>query len=165
YADAMSVYDAALIDNQNIDLLYARAMLAEKMDRLEILERDLGKILEQDPDHVQALNAYGYTLADRNVRLDEAVEYIKRALELRPNDFYILDSMGWALYRMGRFDEAIDYLRQALAINNDAEVAAHLGEVLWVKGERDAARKIWESALDATPDDERLLRVMQRLDP
>ncbi|MEX2515989.1 MAG: tetratricopeptide repeat protein [Gammaproteobacteria bacterium] len=165
YADAMSVYDAALIDNQNIDLLYARAMLAEKMDRLEILERDLGKILEQDPDHVQALNAYGYTLADRNVRLDEAVEYIKRALELRPNDFYILDSMGWALYRMGRFDEAIDYLRQALAINNDPEVAAHLGEVLWVKGERDAARRIWESALDATPDDERLLRVMQRLDP
>jgi tetratricopeptide (TPR) repeat protein len=166
YEDAMAVYDEALArDTDNHELLYTRALLAEKMDRLDILERDLRRILEQDPDHAQALNALGYTLADRTDRIDEAYDLIKRALELSPDDFYILDSMGWVLYRKGRLDEAVTYLRRALEIRNDPEVAAHLGEVLWVKGDKEGAREIWQSALEATPGDERLLQVIRRFDP
>lgn len=165
YEEAMAIYDAALKDNFDIDLLYTRAMLAEKMDRLDVLESDLRRILEKEPDHAQALNALGYTLADRNTRLEEAYALIKRALELSPEDFYILDSMGWVLYRMGRLEEAVGYLRKALAIRNDPEVAAHLGEVLWVMGDREAARQVWETALKAAPDDERLLKVIKRFSP
>lgn len=162
-AEAMEIYNRALAETpDDTNLLYNRAMLAEKMDKLELLERDLRRILEQDPDHAQALNALGYTLADRTDRLEEAYKLIERALELSPNDFYILDSMGWVLYRMGRLDEAETYLRRALEMRNDPEVAAHLGEVLWVKGEREAAREVWETALQTTPDDERLLDVIKR---
>lgn len=165
YQEALALYNEALEDNDDPDLLYSRAMLAEKMDRIEVLERDLRAILEDDPDHVQALNALGYTLADRSDRLQEAYDLIKRALKLSPNDFYILDSMGWVLYRMGRLDEAANYLRKALKLRNDPEVAAHLGEVLWVKGDRQAAREIWETALQETPNDERLLDVIKRFNP
>ena len=90
---------------------------------------------------------------------------ITRAMELRPNDFYILDSMGWILYRLGRHDEAIVYLQKAISIRQDPEIAAHLGEVLWVKGDRDAAKKVWETALQATPEDSRLLDVIKRFGP
>ncbi len=159
---AMSVYDQALQAGFNSDVMYARAMLAEKMDRLDILERDLREILDKDPDNAQALNALGYTLADRTDRYVEAHEFIKRALELSPSDFFILDSMGWVLYRMGRLDEAEEYLRKALVLRNDAEVAAHLGEVLWVKGDRRAANEIWNTALQETPDDDKLLDVIKR---
>ncbi|MCS3902082.1 tetratricopeptide (TPR) repeat protein [Methylohalomonas lacus] len=166
YDEALAVYNEALEkDAGNTDLLYGRAMLAEKMDKLELLERDLRAIIEQDPDHAQALNALGYTLADRTDRLEEARELIERALEISPNDFYIVDSMGWVLYRMGKLDAAERYLRRALELRNDPEVAAHLGEVLWVKGERDAAREVWETALQSTPDDERLQDVIQRFNP
>lgn len=165
YDEAMRVYDAALAGDDNADLLYARAMLAEKMDRLDLLEGDLRKILEQQPDHPQALNALGYTLADRTDRHQEAYELIKRALELSPGDFYILDSMGWVLYRLGRMDEAIKYLQEAIALRPDPEIAAHLGEVLWVTGNKDAAREVWDTALKATPDDTSLLDVIRRFSP
>lgn len=165
YQEAMALYNDALENSDHPDLRYGRAMLAEKMDRMELLERDLRRILEENPDHVQALNALGYTLADRTDRLKEAHSLIKQALELRPNDFYILDSMGWVLYRMGRLDQAEEYLRKALELRNDPEVAAHLGEVLWVKGDRQAAQEIWETALKQTPDDERLLDVIKRFNP
>jgi len=166
YGEAMDIYNQALEENpDDPDLLYSRAMLAEKMDNFELLERDLRAILRDDPDHAQALNALGYTLADRGERLGEARELIERALEIRPDDFYILDSMGWVLYRQGKLDEAEKYLRRALELRNDPEIAAHLGEVLWVKGEREAAREVWETALQATPEDERLLDVIQRFNP
>jgi len=165
YDEAMKIYDAALAGGDNADLLYARAMLAEKMDRLDQLEADLRKILKQQPDHPQALNALGYTLADRTDRHQEAYELIKRALELSPGDFYILDSMGWVLYRLGRMDEAIDYLQKAMAARPDPEIAAHLGEVLWVTGNKDAAREVWNTALKATPDDSLLLDVIRRFSP
>ena len=165
YEEAIGVYTEALDDGYNPDLLYARAMAAEKTGRLDLLEQDLRAILEREPDHAQALNALGYTLADATDRHAEAYELIKKALELRPNDFYILDSMGWVLYRLGRLDEAIDYLRKALNIRQDPEIAAHLGEVLWVRGEREQAKEVWETALQQTPEDTRLLDVIERFSP
>jgi len=165
FQDAMAVYNTALTQSSDPDLLYSRAMLAEKMGRLDILERDLQTILEQDPNHAQALNALGYTLADRTNRYQEAYTYIKKALELKPDDFYILDSMGWVLYRMGRLEESIEFLNRALKQRRDPEIAAHLGEVLWVKGDRAAAREIWEAALQETPEDSRLLDVIKRFSP
>lgn len=165
HREAMALYDRALRDRYDQELLYTRAMLAEKMGRIDLLERDLRRILEREPDNAQALNALGYSLADQTHRHQEAYALIKRALELKPNDYYILDSMGWVLYRLGRSDDAISYLRRAQAMRNDPEVAAHLGEVLWVKGQKEAARKVWESALRETPGDQKLLDVMKRLGP
>jgi len=164
-AEAMAVYDAALYNNYNSELLYSRAMLAEKMDRLDILESDLTSIIEREPDNAHALNALGYTLADRTERYEEAEKFIDRALELRPNDHYILDSKGWVLYRLGKLDEAVRYLRKALDIVPDTEIAAHLGEVLWVKGDRKEAMRIWDSALKAAPDSTLLQDVIQRFNP
>lgn len=164
--EALAIYDAALEgERYDTELLYTRAMLAEKMGRIDILERDLRTIIAAEPDNAQALNALGYTLADRTERYQEAHDLIARALELSPDDFYILDSMGWVLYRLGRLDEAIDFLERARELRNDPEVAAHLGEVLWVKGKRDAARDVWESALRDTPNDKKLLDVIDRLTP
>ena len=161
--DAMSVYDRAIEDQPgNPDLLYARAMLAEKLDRLDILERDLREILSGEPDNADALNALGFTLADRTNRYEEALTLLERALELKPDDYYVIDSMGWVLYRMGRLEEAVEFLQRAFTLSDDPEVAAHLGEVLWVMGRQDAARKIWDTALLTTPDDEMLLEVINR---
>ncbi len=165
YQEAMAVYDKALDHKYDADLLYSRAMLAEKMDRLDILERDLLAIIEKDANNSQALNALGYTLADRTDRYDEAYEFINRALEISPKDYYILDSMGWILYRQGRLDEAIEFLKKALAERNDPEIAAHLGEVLWVKGDKKTAQEIWDTALKEAPDDDRLRNVINRLNP
>jgi len=165
YQEAMAIYDKVLQLKHDADLLYSRAMLAEKMDRLDILERDLRAILEKDPKNSQALNALGYTLADRTDRYDEAYEFIKRALEISPNDYYVLDSMGWVLYRQGRLDEAIEFLKKALAERNDPEISAHLGEVLWVKGDKKTAQEIWDTALKEAPDDDRLRNVINRLNP
>ena len=165
YEAAVAVYTRALGDRYDADLLYARAMAAEKLGRLDILEADLRTILEREPEHAQALNALGYTLADATDRYDEAYDLIKKALALRPNDFYILDSMGWVLYRLGRLDEAIEYLSKALSIRQDPEIAAHLGEVLWVRGKREQAKQVWEAALQQTPEDSRLLDVIERFNP
>lgn len=165
YAEAMDVYDQALKAGPDSDLLYSRAMLAEKMGKLDLLERDLRQILTKEPDNAQALNALGYTLADRTDRHQEAYSLIRRALQLRPNDFYILDSMGWVLYRLGRFDQAVTYLKRAKAQRDDPEVAAHLGEVLWVMGQKQEAKNVWENALKNNPGDQKLLEVINRLAP
>ena len=165
YQEAMGVFDKAIEEQSHPDLLYSRAMLAEKMDRLDILETDLKAILAEDEDNATALNALGYTLADRTDRYEEAYKYIKRAYDLSPGDFYILDSMGWVLYRMGKLDEAVDYLQQALALRNDPEIAAHLGEVFWVMGNKKAAKEVWDTALKDTPTDDRLLKVIERFKP
>ena len=160
---AIAVYSAALDQApDNPDLLYARAMLAVGMDRVDLLEQDLRRILTADPDHVDALNALGYTLADRTDRFSEAQSLIERALQLRPDEPAILDSMGWVLYRMGNAKDAEPYLRQALEGVFDAEIAAHLGEVLWVLDKQDEARDVWERALAEDPKHEYLLRTMGR---
>lgn len=165
YEDAMQVYDDALADfPQDTDLLYSRAMLAEKMDNLERLEQDLRSILAREPNNADALNALGYTLADRTDRFSEAYELVKRAYELKPDDHYVIDSMGWTLYRMGRHQEALMHLRRAMELNGDPEIAAHLGEVLWMSGDKQAAMEIWDTALKGTPDDPRLLDVKKRFE-
>ncbi len=163
YEQAMLLFDRGLQESpENISLLYTRALLGEKMGRLDILERDLRKILEIDPDNVDALNALGYTLADRTDRYQEALELVKKAYEQKPDAFYIRDSMGWVYYRLGRHDEALDYLRSAYALQKDPEVAAHLGEVLWVTGRKQEAREIWGEASELFPEDEVLREVMER---
>jgi tetratricopeptide (TPR) repeat protein len=165
YDEALAVYDTAIEGKKyNTELLYARAMLAEKMSRIDLMEQDLRRILVKEPDNVQALNALGYTLADETDRYQEAYALVKRALELSPDDFYILDSMGWVMYRLGRHEEAIALLQKAMSLRQDPEIAAHLGEVLWVKGDKEAAKKVWETALQATPEDSRLLDVIKRFD-
>jgi tetratricopeptide (TPR) repeat protein len=162
--EAMTVYDAALADDRyDTDLLYGRAMLAERLGRLDVLERDLRRIIEREPGNAQALNALGYTLADRTDRLQEAEGYIRRALEASPNDFYILDSMGWVLHRLGRSQEGLEYLRRAQALRPDPEVAAHIAEVLWSLGRRDEARGVWEEALRNSPENPIILKTLHRL--
>ena len=162
--DAMSVLDDALeAYPEQADLLYARAMVAERVDRLDILEQDLRSIIAREPDHAEALNALGYTLADRTDRFEEALELVERALALEPNQFHIIDSMGWVLYRLGRHADAVEYLRRSYALDPDPVVAAHLGEVLWVLGNRDEAREIWNAAQEVAPDNEVLLETIERL--
>jgi tetratricopeptide (TPR) repeat protein len=165
-ARAMALYDAALAESPDSDdLLFARAMLAEKLDRLDLLEHDLKAVLARDPDNATALNALGYTLADRTERYAEALDYIRRALELRPDDAAIIDSMGWVQYRLGNHELALNYLQDAYARNPDAEIAAHLGEVLWITGNRERARDVLRKAWEKDRENAVLKRVMQRFIP
>ena len=166
YEEALAVYDTALADGAyNPDLLYARAMTAEKLGRVDLLEKDLREIIERDPNNVQALNALGYTLADRTRRYEEAYDLIKQALSLSPEDFFIIDSMGWVLYRLGRHEEALKHLQQALKLRGDPEIAAHLYEVLWVMGKQVEANEVWETAKRSNPDSNLLNHVKERLNP
>ncbi|MBP7712800.1 MAG: tetratricopeptide repeat protein [Gammaproteobacteria bacterium] len=164
--DALTVHDLALQEfPDDADLLYARAMVGEKLDRLDLLEADLRAILSRDPNHVQALNALGFTLADRTDRYQEAHDLIVRALAQRPDDYYIQDSMGWVLFRLGRLPEALEYLRRAAAQSDDVEVAAHLGEVLWASGDEAGARQVWDAVLKREPGNKRITELMRRLAP
>ena len=165
-AGAFAVLEKGLAEHpDDPDLLYDSAMIAEKLDRLDVVEARLTRLLEQKPDNAQALNSLGYTLVDRTPRVAEGFALIERAHKLSPKDPFILDSMGWALFRLGRLDAAEDYLRRAYAERPDAEIAAHLGEVLWVKGERDRAREVWQSQLGTTPESTVLVETMRRLMP
>jgi tetratricopeptide (TPR) repeat protein len=145
------------------DLLYDYAMLAEKLERVDLLESSLRKLIKLRPDHAHAYNALGYSFAERNVRLDEAQELIESALKLAPEDSFIIDSMGWVLYRQGKTEEALKQLQRAYAGRKDPEIAAHLGEVLWVLGRRSEAQQVWDEALSKTPSNDVLLKTVQRL--
>ena len=150
---------------ESVDLLYDQAMIADKVDRVDVLERNLRKVIELQPEHAHAHNALGYTLADRNLRLPEAKKLIERALQLSPQDGYIIDSLGWVLYRMGNHREAIAQLRRAYELRPEAEVGAHLGEVLWVDGKQDEARKVWADMLKEGPASDTLLNTVKRFAP
>ena len=166
YEQAMEVFNTALeIVPGNSDLLYARALVAERLGRIDLLEADIRTILKTEPDNAHALNALGFTLADQTTRYEEAYGYIKRAIEIMPDDAAIIDSWGWVHYRLGDYDKAIDLLRKALSRFDDPEIAAHLGEVLWASGKQQEAREIWQKALKKSPDDPKLLEVMQRFIP
>lgn len=161
--EALDFYTARLTElPDNSSLLYARALVAEKLNDLAMLERDLLNIIGREPDNAQALNALGYTLADRTDRLPEALDYITRALALEPDEAVILDSMGWVQYRLGNHTKAVEILQRAFSLFDDPEIAAHLGEVLWVSGEQQAAIKIWNASLQKYPKHTAVPKVMQR---
>ena len=147
---------------ENVELLYFRAMTGQSLGRLDVLEQDLLRVIEIDPGNADAMNALGYTLADQTDRHDEALVLIERALEIKPNEAAFIDSLGWVQYRLENYKDAVTNLRKALSLFDNDEVAAHLGEVLWVSGEQQEARKVWQKALDARPDSDILKRVIKR---
>ena len=161
--DAYTVLDQALKkEPDQPELLYDLALTAEKLGRFEISEQSLRKVIKLRPDYAHAYNALGYSLADRNERLPEARKLIEKALQLRPNDSYIIDSMGWVMYRQGDLMGAVGYLRRAYDVQHDAEIGAHLGEVLWVQGRHDEARRVWDEALKNHPQNEVLRETVRR---
>ena len=161
---AEALINEALTQNpDSLELLFARSMVLDKLNRPTEMERDLRRILEIDPKNANALNAWGYTLADRGERLDEAHTLISRALEQSPDNPYILDSLGWVLFRQGDLVGAETYLRRALSLLPDAEVYAHLAEVLHAQGRTSEARKVLDEGLDKSPKDARLLGVQSKL--
>ena len=161
---ALHLYDDGLrAFPDNHDLRYNRALFVLELGDFPGMEKDLRLILAQDPDNADALNALGYTLADRNERLDEAFTLVARALKLKPDSPAVLDSMGWVLYRQGDLVQAASHLRRALELTRDDEIAAHLGEVLWVKGQRDDAQAVWREALVHKPDSDKIRAVIERL--
>jgi len=164
YQQSLAVLNRAIpLYPNNKDMRYARAIVSEKLGDLDQLEQDLLHIIQLDPNNATALNALGYSLADRNIRIDEAHAYIVKAKTLEPNDPAIIDSLGWVYFRMGRLDDAITLLKEAFAVFPDAEVAAHLGEVYFSKGDVNKAKEIWQKALDKSPKSRILMDTLQRL--
>lgn len=145
------------------ELLYDHALTAEKLERFEILESNLRKLIQIKPDHAHAYNALGYSFAERNLHLAEARRLVERALELSPGDYYIIDSLGWVLFRMGDLKGAAAQLQRAYHGRPDGEIGAHLGEVLWMLGERAEAERIWQEALKNHPANETLQKTVKRL--
>ena len=160
---ALELLSAALIDiPDHPDLLYARGLVTAIMDRVAEHERDMRRLIEIDPENAHAYNALGYTLADKTDRLAEALELIEKALTLLPGDPFILDSLGWVHYRRGDLDLALEYLRLAMDQRPDAEIAAHLGEVLWQLGDKDQAIAAWQDGKQADPDNPVLKDTMRK---
>jgi len=161
---ALAVLDEAItVHPDEMELRYARALARKPFDDIAGLEADLRQVLALDPDHAMALNALGYTLADRTDRFAEAKSLIVRALALRPDEPAYLDSLGWVEYRLGNHDRARTLLARAYGLMPDHEIAAHFGEVLWVLGEREAALEAWEQGLVLDPDSSVLAETMRRL--
>jgi tetratricopeptide (TPR) repeat protein len=155
--------EALMISPQQTDLLYARSMLSEKLNNASLMEQDLQAIINQEPDNATALNALGYVLANRSERLDDAYTMIQQAIALKPDDPAIMDSLGWVEYRRGNLANALLMLDKAYKIFPDAEIAAHLGEVLWQSGLEQQAREIWHKALSAQPDRVIIQHTIERL--
>jgi tetratricopeptide (TPR) repeat protein len=147
----------------DVDLLYEQSMMAEKLNRMDEMERLLRRVIELKPDHHHAHNALGYSLADRNQRLPEAKALIQRALDIAPGEPFITDSLGWVEYRLGNHAEALRLLRGAYQSRPDPEIAAHLGEVLWVNGQRDEARRVWREARSRDSTNDVLRETLARL--
>lgn len=148
---------------EDTGLLYDYAMLTEKANRFDLMETALRKIIKLAPNNQHAYNALGYSFAERNIHLQEAYTLLDKALKLAPEDPFIMDSMGWLQFRLGKLPEAEDYLRRAYAIRPDVEIGVHLGEVLWVKGEKDAAQTLWRDAKKKDPQNDLLKNTLARL--
>jgi tetratricopeptide (TPR) repeat protein len=155
--------DALKAEPEQPELLYDCALTAEKLEKYDVLERNLRKLIEVKPDHAHAYNALGYSFADRNLRLGEARKLVEKALELSPEDSFIIDSLGWVQYREGDLKAAAQTLKRAYDSRPDAEIGAHLGEVLWVSGNRSEANRVWQESLKTAPDNETLLKTIKRL--
>lgn len=147
------------------ELLYEAAMMADKLGKYDVSEKLLRKLIKIKPDHAHAYNALGYSWLERNVRTAEAVVLVEKALQLAPGDIAIMDSVGWGYFRSGKFDESVKMLQRAYAGNPDPEIAAHLGEALWARGDKDEAKKIWQDSLKDHPDNVPLQAVMKRFIP
>jgi tetratricopeptide (TPR) repeat protein len=166
HRDAFELLGKALqAQPEQPELLYDHAITAEKLERFDVLEASLRTLIRLKPDYAHAYNALGYSYAERSLRLPEARKLIERALELAPEDFYIIDSMGWVLYRMGDLKGAAEHLRRAYLGRPDAEIGAHLGEVLWQMGERAEAERVWQEVLKSHPENETLQKTLKRLRP
>lgn len=164
YREAFDVLQKGLAQNpDDSGLLYDAAMAAEKLDRVDTMEKHLRRLIQLRPDEAHAYNALGYSLADRNMRLPEARQLIEKALSIAPDDGYIIDSMGWVLFRLGDLRGAREHLERAYKLKPEGEVAAHLGEVMWMQGEREAARRLWREALKREPHNESLRATLTRL--
>ena len=149
----------------NPDLLYDYALMAEKIGRMEVMEASLRKVMALAPDNHHAYNALGYSLAERNMRLPEALALVDQALKMAPEDPFIMDSMGWVQYRLGHLDQAEAHLRRAYALRGDVDIAVHLGEVLWQKGLKADAQKLWREARAKDPRNDTLKSTLARLHP
>jgi len=166
YQDSFDVLKKALDTTpDHPELLYDVALAAEKLDRIDVAETSLRKLITLKPDNAQAYNALGYTLADRTDRLSEARDYIEKALKLSPEDPFILDSMGWVEYRLGNHAQGLQFLQRAYQQRPDPEIAAHLGEVLWAKGKKSEAEKVWRDSLRDNPESEELQKVIKKFMP
>lgn len=166
YRQALGLINARLARfPDNTDLLYARSLVELKLGMFPEHEQDLRRVLQIDPQNAEALNALGYTLTNHSTHYHEALRLIGRALKLRPGDPYIMDSLGWAYYRLGHLKKATEYLKGALAAGPDAEISAHLGEVLWERGLRDQARTVWTRALKLDPANAALNRTVHKFMP
>jgi len=144
------------------DLLYETALLADRIGKPDELEKLIRKLLQEEPDNANAYNALGFSLLERNVRVQEGMKLVEKAYSLSPNDAAITDSMGWGYYRLGKLDKSLEFLRRAYKLDPDPEIAAHLGEVLWVHGDKDEAKKVWSDNLKLHPDNEALQAVMKK---
>ncbi len=166
WSEANKVLDDALKATPNdADLLYEQAMMAEKLNKLDVMERLLRQVIQLKPEHQHAYNALGYSLADRGLRLDEADGLIQRALALSPGDPFITDSLAWVKFRQGLHQEALTLLTQAYKSRPDTEIAAHLGEVLWTVGQKDEAKRIWGEGQRRDADNDVLQETLKRLKP
>lgn len=163
YQQAFDALTSALKDvPDNRDVLYARALVAERLDKLDVLEADLQKILQKKPDDVGALNALGYTLSDKTTRYDDAEKYLGQALKLQPDEAVIIDSYGWLLFKRGKAEQALVYLRKAYEKQAENEIAAHIAEVLWSLGEKKEAKELFDGVFKKSPGDEYLLKFKKR---
>ncbi len=164
--ESYALLEAALAKQpDNPELLYETALAAERQGKPQVLEKHLGHLIKLKPDHAHALNAFGYSLAERNVRLAEAHKLLTQALALAPQDPFIMDSMGWVLFRQGKLAEALKTLETAYGIKADPEIAAHLGEVLWTMGRKDDALRLMNEAAKKNPDSEVLAGARKKFQP
>ncbi len=166
FDEAYRVLNQALEKLPNhIDLLYETAMAADKIGKPDVFEQLMRRLIKIKPDHAQAYNALGYGLLERNERIPEAMQLVEKALQLAPDDAAIMDSVGWGYYRSGKLDDSVKMLRRAYADNANPEIAAHLGEVLWVRGDKEEAKKIWQNSLKENSGNEQLQAVIKKFDP
>jgi tetratricopeptide (TPR) repeat protein len=164
YEKAFNLLTQALVDFPDPkELLYARALMAERVNKPDIVEADLKKILAMDPNNVEALNALGYTLLNKSKRYADAEKYLQQAIRLAPDEAVIIDSYGWLQFKLGNTERALDYLQRAYDKQQENEIAAHLVEVLWVLGRKDEAKKLFNKAIKDAPDDEYLRDFQRRI--
>ncbi|MGB8517981.1 MAG: tetratricopeptide repeat protein [Gallionella sp.] len=166
YDDAYQVLQQGLEKlPSNPVLLYETAMMADKTGKYDVAEQDLRKLIQLTPDDANAYNALGYSFLERNVRVPEAVALVEKALQLAPDDAAIIDSVGWGYYLSGKLDDSVTMLRRAYAANPDPEIASHLGEALWARGDKDEANKLLQNSLKAHPDNEQLQAIIKKIAP